>query len=97
VRASAIALFYAAGTLLGGIAGPFLFGRIVGSGSRSLLFLGYGLGAVAMIAADIVQAIWGVAAEGRSLDHSSVTICPKMARAWRRQVGEKIYRVMITS
>lgn len=68
VRASAVALFYAAGTLLGGIAGPLLFGRIVGSGSRSLLFLGYGLGAVAMIAAGTVQAIWGVAAEGRSLE-----------------------------
>jgi MFS family permease len=68
VRASAIALFYAAGTLLGGAAGPFLFGRIVGSGSRSLLFLGYGIGAVAMIGAGTVQAIWGVAAESRSLE-----------------------------
>ena len=68
VRASAIALFYAAGTLLGGVSGPLLFGRIVGSGSRGLLFAGYGIGAVAMIAAGAAQAIWGVAAEGRSLE-----------------------------
>jgi MFS family permease len=68
VRASSVALFYAAGTLLGGVSGPFLFGRIVGSGSRSLLFVAYGIGAVAMIGAGAVQAIWGVAAEGRSLE-----------------------------
>ena len=68
IRASAIALFYAAGTLFGGVAGPLLFGRIVGSGSRGLLFAGYGIGAVAMIAAGVVQAIWGEAAEGRSLE-----------------------------
>jgi MFS family permease len=68
VRASAIALFYAAGTLLGGVSGPLLFGRIVGSGSRGLLLLGYAVGAAAMIGAGAVQAIWGVAAEGRSLE-----------------------------
>jgi MFS family permease len=68
VRASAIAIFYAAGTLLGGIAGPLLFGRIVGSGSRGLLFAGYCAGAVAMITAGLVQSIWGTAAEKRSLE-----------------------------
>jgi MFS family permease len=68
VRASAIAVFYAAGTLLGGVSGPFLFGRIVGSGSRHLLFIGYAIGAAAMIGAGAVQAIWGIAAEGRSLE-----------------------------
>jgi MFS family permease len=68
VRASAIAIFYAAGTLLGGTAGPLLFGRIVGSGSRGLLFAGYCAGAVAMITAGLVQSIWGTAAEKRSLE-----------------------------
>jgi MFS family permease len=68
VRASSVAFFYAASTLLGGVAGPLLFGRIVGSGSRSLLFVGYGIGAIAMIGAGAVQAIWGVAAEGRTLE-----------------------------
>jgi MFS family permease len=68
VRASAIALFYAAGTLLGGVSGPLLFGRIVGSGSRGLLLLGYAVGAAAMIGAGAMQTISGVAAEGRSLE-----------------------------
>jgi hypothetical protein len=54
--------------LLGGVSGPLLFGRIVGSGSRGLLFSGYAVGAVVMIAAGIVQATWGVAAERRSLE-----------------------------
>jgi MFS family permease len=71
VRASAIALFYAAGTLLGGVSGPLLFGKIVGSGPRGLLFLGYAVGAAAMMGAGTMQAIWGVAAEGRSLESLS--------------------------
>lgn len=62
VRASAIALLYAAGTMLGGVSGPLMFGRIVGSGSRSLLFTGYAAGAFAMIAAGWVQSIWGTSA-----------------------------------
>jgi MFS family permease len=68
IRASAIAIFYATGTLLGGVSGPLLFGHIIGSGSRGLLAIGYAVGALVMIAAGIVQAIWGVAAEGRSLE-----------------------------
>lgn len=79
VRASAIALFYAAGTLLGGAAGPLLFGRIVGSGSRGLLFLGYAVGALAMIGSGAMQAIWGVAAEGRSLESLRCETTPKIA------------------
>ena len=68
IRASAIALFYAIGTLIGGVSGPLLFGKIVESGSRGLLFTGYTFGALVMVAAGIVQGIWGVAAEGKSLE-----------------------------
>lgn len=68
VRASAIAVFYSAGTLLGGASGPLLFGRIVGSGSRGLLLAGYAAGAFAMIASGLAQSIWGTAAEGCSLE-----------------------------
>ena len=68
VRASAIAVFYAAGTLLGGASGPFLFGHIVGTGSRGLLLAGYAAGAGVMIAAGVVQSCFGTSAEGRSLE-----------------------------
>ncbi len=41
----AISIFYAFGTLAGGVAGPAIYGYIVGTGSRSLLFWGYVIGA----------------------------------------------------
>ncbi|HEV7122043.1 MAG TPA: MFS transporter [Rhodanobacter sp.] len=68
IRALAIAVFYAFGTGLGGIAGPLLFGALIETASRSNVFIGYAIGAVLMIGAGIVQAIWGVAAERKSLE-----------------------------
>jgi MFS family permease len=68
MRAVAIAVFYAIGTGLGGIAAPILFGLLIETGSRENVFIGYALGAVLMIAAAAVQAKWGVAAERRALE-----------------------------
>jgi MFS family permease len=68
IRALAIAFFYAIGTGVGGVAGPILFGYLIESGSRGSVFLGYLLGAVLMVLAGIVEAIWGVAAERKSLE-----------------------------
>ncbi len=68
IRALAIAVFYAAGTALGGIAAPFVFGALIGTGSRSNVFLGYLFGAALMLAAGLIQARWGVAAERRPLE-----------------------------
>jgi MFS family permease len=68
IRALAIAFFYAIGTGIGGVAGPILFGYLIESGSRGSVFLGYLLGAVLMVIAGIVEAIWGVAAERKSLE-----------------------------
>ena len=68
VRALAIAVFYAIGTGIGGAGGPILFGALVDTGSRTSVFGGYLAGAVLMIAAGCVQAIWGVASEGRGLE-----------------------------
>ncbi|WP_375458074.1 MFS transporter [uncultured Enterovirga sp.] len=68
VRALAIAVFYAVGTGIGGAAGPILFGALVDTGSRTSVFAGYLFGSALMIGAGIVQAIWGVASEGRSLE-----------------------------
>ncbi len=68
IRALAIAFFYAIGTGIGGIAGPALFGVLISSGSRGSVAIGYALGAVLMIGAAIVEALWGVAAERKSLE-----------------------------
>jgi len=68
VRALAIALFYALGTCLGGIAGPALFGAMLASGSRNGVAAGYLLGAGLMIAAGAVEWAIGVPAERRPLE-----------------------------
>ena len=68
VRAVAIALFYALGTGVGGVAGPAVFGWLIQSGSRHALFIGYLFGGALMLAAGIVAYIWGENAEKRSLE-----------------------------
>ena len=68
IRAVAIAFFYAVGTGLGGVAGPLLFGWLIASGSRTSVFVGYLIGSVLMIAAGIVEWVWGIAAERRPLE-----------------------------
>jgi MFS family permease len=68
IRALAIAFFYAAGTGIGGIAGPLLLGVLINTGSRSSVALGYCLGAALMLAAAVVEALWGVAAERKALE-----------------------------
>ena len=45
IRALAIAFFYAVGTGIGGIIGPWLFGVLIETGSRGSVFGGYLLGA----------------------------------------------------
>jgi MFS family permease len=82
IRALAIALFYACGTLVGGVGGPALFGYLTGTGSRWALFWGYLAAAAVMIFAAIEELIHGVAAERRSLE--SIT-APLAARS--RGVG----------
>jgi MFS family permease len=68
LRALAIALFYAFGTLLGGVGGPLLFGVLIASGARSQILLGYLLGAALMLAAAAIELRIGVSAEGRPLE-----------------------------
>ncbi len=67
-RAMAIAFFYAVGTAIGGISGPYLFGKLIETEERSQVMLGFLLGGALMIAAGIVQAAIGVEAAGRQLE-----------------------------
>jgi MFS family permease len=68
VRALTIALFYAFGTLLGGVGGPWLFGVLIEGGARSDIVYGYFLGAALMIVAALVELKLGVQAERKSLE-----------------------------
>ncbi len=67
-RALAIAFFYSLGTGAGGIAAPWLFGTLIGTGSRVNLFYGYVAAAVLMLAAAAIELAFGVAAERQSLE-----------------------------
>ncbi len=69
IRAFAIAIFYAIGTLAGGVGAPILFGWIIATGSSDALFIGYLVAAVLMIFGAIVELWIGVAAERRPLEH----------------------------
>ena len=68
VRALAIALFYAIGTGIGGVAGPALFGALIDTGSRTSVFAGYLFGAALMVVAAIVAWRYAIAAERKSLE-----------------------------
>jgi MFS family permease len=68
IRGLAISIFYAAGTLAGGVGAPLLFGWLIGSGSRAALFGGYLAGSVLMVGAAVVEACIGVKAERQSLE-----------------------------
>ena len=74
MRAIAIAIFYALGTGLGGVAAPALFSGIIESGSRSGVFAFYVGGSALMIVAGALQAAFGVDAEGKSLEDISTPL-----------------------
>ena len=68
IRALTIAFFYAIGTGIGGVAGPWLFGVLIDTGSRAIVYAGYLAGAGLMIAAATVQWRYGIAAERKPLE-----------------------------
>jgi MFS family permease len=81
VRALTIALFYALGTGIGGIAGPIVFGTLIGTGERELIALGYAFGAALMVGASIVAWKLGVKAERTSLERVAEPLSCVSSRA----------------
>ncbi|MGB6163582.1 MAG: MFS transporter [Pseudonocardiaceae bacterium] len=68
VRAKAIAVFFAIAQCFGAL-GPVIYGALIGEGTQPFrLFLGYLLGALVMVAGGLVAVVFGVAAEGQSLE-----------------------------
>jgi MFS family permease len=68
MRALAIAAFYAVGTGAGGVAGPWLFGILIDTGSRGSVFAGYLFGAALMLAAALIAGLFAVRAERKPLE-----------------------------
>ncbi len=74
IRGLAIAVFYACGTLIGGVGAPALFGALTETGSRRILFWGYIAGAALMVGAALIEWIHGVAAERQPLESVSAPL-----------------------
>jgi MFS family permease len=74
IRALAIALFFSIGTAAGGVAAPWLFGYLIGSGSRVNIFYGYLVAAILMFTAAVVETLYGVKAERISLEELAVPL-----------------------
>jgi MFS family permease len=68
VRALTIAVFYALGTGLGGVAAPWIFGTLIGTGKPAAIAGGYGFGAALMLLAAVVAWKLAVPAEKRMLE-----------------------------
>jgi MFS family permease len=68
IRAMTIAIFYAIGTGVGGVAAPLVFGKLIESGSRQSIFGGYVFAALLMFAAAVIAWLYAVNAERRSLE-----------------------------
>jgi MFS family permease len=77
MRALSIAIFYTVGTGVGGIAGPWLFGALIGTGERDMIAVGYLLGSVLMLVAAALAARLVVPAERRALEE----VAPPLSRA----------------
>lgn len=67
-RSLAIAVFYAFGTAIGGIAGPLIFGQLINTGQSWAVAGGYIAAALLMLAAAGMELKFGVDAEGKSLE-----------------------------
>lgn len=71
IRAFAIAIFYAIGTLIGGVGAPLLFGFLIETNSRLNVALGYALGAILMISGAVCEHFIGIEAAGKGLESIS--------------------------
>ena len=69
IRALAIAIFYAIGTGIGGVAGPLIFGALIDTGSRVSVFGGYIFASLLMIGAAMVALRYCINAERKPLEH----------------------------
>ncbi len=84
-RALCIAVFYAIGTGIGGVIGPQVFSRMIESESYEQVFLALSLGAVMMILGGLGEIVFGVRAEGESLEDIAKPLTVEEARMASRQ------------
>ena len=78
-RATAIAIVYSIGTLIGGVAAPAFFGALIATKSVDRVVEGYLFGAGCMIFGAIIAAVYGINAEGRSLEEIAAPLASRGA------------------
>jgi MFS family permease len=74
IRAFAISIFYAIGTLTSGVSAPLIFAVLIASKSREEMFWGYIAGSLLMAAGAVAEAILGVKAERQPLESVSAPL-----------------------
>ena len=93
VRAQSIAVFFAIAQCFGAF-GTHWYGHLIGNGTdRNSLFVGYLVGAGAMIAGGVIAIFFGVAAEGKSLEDvaTPLSVIGKPAQAiFRSGAGDTV-------
>ena len=68
IRAKAIAVFFAIGSIAGAL-GPVFYGALIGNGTnRTGLTIGYLIGGGIMIIGGLVEVAYGINAEGKGLE-----------------------------
>jgi MFS family permease len=67
-RALAIAFFFAIGTAVGGITGPLLFGKLIATGEKGQVAIGFFIGAAVMAIGGVAELLFGVKAAGKQLE-----------------------------
>ena len=67
-RAMAIAVFYAFGTAIGGLAAPYVLGLLIGTGEAWSVSIGYFIAAFLMGCGSLAEFTLGIDAEGKSLE-----------------------------
>ena len=83
IRAEALAVFFALAQIVGAV-GPAFFGVLIGNGSnRASLAIGYLVGGGIMIIGGVVEAMFGINAEGKSLE----TIAPPLSEVGSGRQG----------
>jgi MFS family permease len=87
-RALAIAFFYAIGTAVGGITGPYLFGKMIESGEESQVAIAFYIGAAIMAVGGIVELFLGVRAEQESLEDIAKPLTAEEAEGEGRRKAE---------
>ena len=84
-RALCIAVFYAVGTGIGGVIGPQVFSRLIESESYAQVFLAFSIGGLMMILGGIAEVVFGVPAEGESLESIAKPLTVEDAAPRQRQ------------